>query len=775
MSDTEYKRLLDSAKDRAFFGFLALLQRAMQDADKNAGTLQSGATSGLSQSALMSLRHFLRQDSSVLLRRVETLLRNYLERAMQTMYVDMRPGLHNLTADDLSLIDDDAVNHQLEVGRLTQRMRDADEESIGRLNVIISQLHGRRDAKERENPFRPYLLARVLYEAVRETAGDEAKARLLFEHLADALIPHLPNYYSAIRQVFESSGVHGKFIAQQSRAAHFQRYYGAPASDVHAPATPIASRVLPELQRMVDVLQQSGALQSTGGDRAVHELIRTMLSSTRSGQADGRLHGSSGTAQTKTENVAGNGSGALAVQLGEYQKKVAQGEPIDASKPQERNQLFTLRETMKLDSLPADERVTIEVVAMLFEFILEDEQIPDLLRTQIGRLQIPMLKAALLDETLMHNENHPARQLLNRMASAAVATDPSSKEGRQLGTEIERIVNKILCEFDTDVSIFASNLTQFEGFLSQYLRQDHAQTALGIEAVETAEKIGILLTNITTELCDVLLPMNADKRITDFIIHVWPQVLVRAAWADHDKKIGTEHAQSAFRMYRAVLPDLLWSIQAKQSPQDRSALIRLLPELVKRLNQAMQLIQLPEDESRQIMDQLVTMHTQVLRGQQKDTAQQVPRAKLDQDFGRLTINWERVAWTLNEPPQPRSDVIEEVVARYGVPAVLNLGINTVAATAADREFLTQTYLLGTRVEICAAQGARQPAQLVWISTHRSFYLFRQDDGSLAIYTSASLLEALRDAAVVPVEYAPVFERAVESLLFGAEKIQSGTL
>ncbi|HJV51255.1 MAG TPA: DUF1631 family protein [Noviherbaspirillum sp.] len=764
MADTEYTRLLESAKDRAFFGFLALIQRAIQDADKNAGTQQTGASSSLSQSALMSLRHFLRQDSSALLRRVENLLRSYLDRAMQTMYVDMRPGLHNLTADDLSLIDDEAVNHQLEVGRLTQRMRDADEESIGRLNVIISQMHGHSDAKERENPFRPYLLARVLYEAVRETAGDEGKARLLFEQLAEALIPHLPGYYGAIRQVFESSGVHGKFIAQQSRAAHFQRYFGAPASDPHAMPSQIASRIVPGLQRVMEALQHgTGAIE-----QEPHDLIRAMLAAPRAGRSAPRSGGEAVPAGVDT--MEAGSAASLAAQLSEYQKKVARGEPIDAHKPQERNQLFALREQLKTDGLAASERLTMEVVGMLFEFILDDEQVPAPLRAQIGRLQIPILKAALLDSTLMHDEAHPARRLLNRMASAAVASDPAGADGRQLGAEIERIADEILQEFDGDVSIFKTALAQFESFLSQHLRQDQELTARGIEAVESAEKISILLANLTGELCDLLLPMNVDKRISDFIISAWPHVLARAAWEDRENGIDSEHPDSAFRSYRAVLPDLLWSIQDKQNPQDRSALIRLLPDQVRRLNKAMQLIQLPEDECRAVMDQLVEMHTRVLRGPQKEpAAKQAARTELDLAFARLNVSWERISWTLEEPPRARADLIEEAAARYDVDAALNLGVNTVAASAADREFLAQTYLLGTRVELRAGDGAGRAAQLVWISTHRSLYLFRQDDGALAIYTNAALLEALRDAAVVPVEYAPVFERAVESLLYGAEK------
>src|SRR4051794_7393700 len=123
MAETEYKRLLQSAQDRAQFGFLAVVQRALQDADKNLVDMLVKAKSGLDHSALTGVRHFIRQDGNVFVRRIDTLFRASLERAMQTMFVDLRPGMRKLTADELSLIDDEVVNHQIEVGRLAERMR----------------------------------------------------------------------------------------------------------------------------------------------------------------------------------------------------------------------------------------------------------------------------------------------------------------------------------------------------------------------------------------------------------------------------------------------------------------------------------------------------------------------------------------------------------------------------------------------------------------------------------------------------------------------------
>jgi hypothetical protein len=772
MADTEFKRLFQAAKERALFGFLAVVQRAMQDTDKNIVEKLAEAKSGLDHSALNSVRHFLRQDGNVFLRRIDALFRTNLDRAMQTMYVDLRPGMRKLSADELSLIDDEVVTHQIEVGRLTQRMRDANEENIGRLNVIIAQMHGQHEAKERENPFRPYLLARALYEAIKETASDEAKAKVLFEHLSNALAQHLPGYYNSIREVFESSGVSGKFQAQRSRAAHTQRYFGAPPVDPH-----LTSRVLPGLQRVLETLQglpanAPGHAGSTGAGavngnhpQTVQDFIRKMFSPSKA------ILGLNGEVP-KGRPTEGLGN-PLVEQLNRFQTKAASGQPIVDKAAAGGNVLPALRERMDLGSASVMERMTIDVVSMLFEFILEDEHIPAELRRHIGHLQVPILKAALLEPGLMHDEEHPARQLLNRMSTAAVATDPASPAGQTLAAEIERVVDKVLGGFDTDTSVFADGVREFEQFLAGYLRQEDNHTARGIEAVEEAERFSVLLTNAMKGLCDVLVPLNVDKRISDIVIMMWPHVLVHAAWEDRRASISQDDPQSMYRQFHSALPELLWSVQEK-SQQDRPVLMRLLPDLVKRLRKALDIIHLPEEESKQILDLLVGMHTQVLRTPSKAaTGGQPSLDELRKEFSRLVISWERASWELAEPPAPREEMIEAIFAKHGVKAEINLGLNTVNSSAADREFLMQTYLLGTRVAFRAADGSNIQGQLVWISTHRSLYLFKQDRKSkLAAYTPAALLEALREENIVPVEYAPVFERAVESLLFGAGTVQA---
>lgn len=773
MVDTEYKRLIQVAKEKAQFGFLAVVQRAMQEADKNIVEAQARPTSGIDQSVLMSVRHFLRQDGNVFLRRIDELFRASLDRAMQTMYVDLRPGMKKLTANELSLIDDEVVNHQIEVGRLTERMREANEESIGRLNVIVAQLHGQRETRERENPFRPYLLARALYDAIRETVSDEGKGKMLFEYMANAMAQHLPGYFSAIREVFESSGITGRFKAQPSRAAHNQRYFGAP-TDPQMMSTHLSARVMPGLQRVLETLQGSaGSMPSQsysgeiGGEQpaSVQDFIRKMFAPSRTFGVPGLGDAAPGDAAQR--QATGISSNPLAVQLDRFQKMAARGEPITGGGAGETFRLSALREQVDLGGASVMERMTMDVVSLLFEFILEDEQIPAELREHIGRLQLPVLKAAVLDPALMSDERHPARRLLNRLSTAAVAVDPATETGRKLAAEISRAVDTVLAEYGDDPAVFSAALAEFEGFLAEYLQEDDSHTTRGIEAIEQAERFSMLLTNATNALCDVLMPLNVDKRVSDFIILLWPHVLVHAAWQDREREISPDVPNSLYRQYHAVLPELLWSIQEKDA-QERPALMRLLPDLIKRMRNALAMIQLPEEETRPLLDLLMELHTQVLRTAPKAGTNLPSLDALRQEFSRLVVNWDRASWGLSEPPQAREPVIEKLFSKRNVSVEMNLGVNTSVSSSADREFLAQTYLLGTRVAFRSGDGSNVAGQLVWVSTHRSLYLFKQDrNASLVLYTPAALLEALRDETIVPVEYAPVFERAVESLLFGA--------
>ncbi|MEO8753407.1 MAG: DUF1631 family protein, partial [Casimicrobiaceae bacterium] len=66
---------------------------------------------------------------------------------------------------------------------------------------------------------------------------------------------------------------------------------------------------------------------------------------------------------------------------------------------------------------PAD-RITMDVVGLLFDYIFRDPSIPATMRDQFGKLQVPVVKAALLDRRFFSDKDHPARQLLDHLSEA---------------------------------------------------------------------------------------------------------------------------------------------------------------------------------------------------------------------------------------------------------------------------------------------------------------------------------------------------------------------
>lgn len=104
----------------------------------------------------------------------------------------------------------------------------------------------------------------------------------------------------------------------------------------------------------------------------------------------------------------------------------------------------------------ADEDV-INLIAMVFDCILEDRNVPDSLKALIARLQIPMLKVAVLDKSFFSRSSHPARRLLNEIADAAMGWGDCDGEARDsLYLRIEQVVQRLLSDFVDDPAIFPS-------------------------------------------------------------------------------------------------------------------------------------------------------------------------------------------------------------------------------------------------------------------------------------------------------------------------------
>ena len=127
----------------------------------------------------------------------------------------------------------------------------------------------------------------------------------------------------------------------------------------------------------------------------------------------------------------------------------------------------------------------INLVGMLFEYILDDHMLPENVRKSISLLQIPVLRTAILDYDFLTERHHPARILLNEMTSAGMEckdncfTDP-------VYLLIDGIVHLIISQSHENPEIFKDCLEKFRVELG-IINQPHNEQKPDIDNKEEVE------------------------------------------------------------------------------------------------------------------------------------------------------------------------------------------------------------------------------------------------------------------------------------------------
>jgi len=112
---------------------------------------------------------------------------------------------------------------------------------------------------------------------------------------------------------------------------------------------------------------------------------------------------------------------------------------------------------------------TIDFIELIFDAIIDDDDISDTIKTLLLRLQIPIIKASMSDQEFFIYDDHPARVLLDAVADAGVGvTDHTDDTYKHL----DRIVTNILGEFELSTETFQTALDN----LYEYLKEKEEKT-----------------------------------------------------------------------------------------------------------------------------------------------------------------------------------------------------------------------------------------------------------------------------------------------------------
>ncbi|MET4695754.1 DUF1631 family protein [Endozoicomonas lisbonensis] len=232
-------------------------------------------------------------------------------------------------------------------------------------------------------------------------------------------------------------------------------------------------------------------------------------------------------------------------------------------------------------SLSPRQEDLINMVGLLFEYIIDDHELPDIIKKIIGLLQIPVLKLALIDHDFLCNREHPGRQLLNDMTSAGMHCKDDDEPIVQL---IENNVMTIIHSFTDNPNIFSECLREFnKNLLSinrrsmQAAEEDQWDTEGAEEAnLNSVESTKECSEPVTDPASNTIAASPVDDIVDSYLTrHNVPKSLndlVCSAWKDVLQFSLEQNSSDEHWFHRVnILDMLLWNLQEshqKSIPDD---------------------------------------------------------------------------------------------------------------------------------------------------------------------------------------------------------------
>jgi len=395
------------------------------------------------------------------------------------------------------------------------------------------------------------------------------------------------------------------------------------------------------------------------------------------------------------------------------------------------------------------EMMTIELVAMLFDFIFDTRDLPDGIKALLARLQIPVLKAAMLDSAFFAKKSHPSRLLVNALAAAGLGWSPVMGQDDPLYKKLETIVHRVLDEFSDDLAIFDELRADLQRFLAEEEKTAEANILTTADEINHRDR---------QQIATVVAGSEVERRIEAYPIPNFLGEFMRTKWQatlEHAHLHGGEDSEG-WNQAVATLEDLVWSVQPKKTPEDRKHLIALLPSLLKRLSASLHSVPWSPDERERFMTNLVEAHAASVKpafaAVALPTSAVAEQAKLEAEIAKAagdTIAAAKaeqlaVAMAPAEPAPPPE-----------VPEII------------EDQFLeiAQSLERGTWIEFEAEDGQLAFAKLAWISPLRGTYLFTNRQGQKALsMTAEELAGRFREDRARLVEAEPLIDRAFGSVI-----------
>lgn len=613
-------------------------------------------------------------------------------------------------ATSLGLVDKEALEEDLAITNMVNKVRGNCTQSLYALDKRIGILLQDPDLEKWLNPLGPEPICKAFKEAAQKIETGIEIRLVIFKLFDQHVMTSIDNMYKEVNQHLVRRGIMPeiKTTIRKSTSAHMPVY----------PQPGVANnqqQMSPEVSSTAVPRGQYSATGYTPSANIPAEMYPPMNNLTL------LQHGS------LPEAIMSEGYTSGAINLDE----------VDSGRV---NILYGIKQSGLVNNLGRNGDMTIDIVAMLFDYILDDPNIPDPMRALIGRLQIPVLKVAILDRNFFAKKSHPARQLLNRLAALAIGWNEDQGSQDPLYKNINQIVQTILNDFDDDISLFSTLLNDLEIFLQRDEKEAKIREERSAKVMEGQERLEVARSTTMEEIT----PRVDDKNNVDFV-----RKFVSTHWKNLLFVTCAKHGKDSEEWKKTVetMDVLIWSVKPKASLEDRKKLVTLQPGLLQAIREGMERLSLPTVERDAFINDLVRAHGR--------TASATNTTEPE----NITAEEQAGADTSNEDQGNASESQDETWAATKT--------QTVEVPEIEDKYLDKARQIkpGTWVEFKNRENMTRRVKFSWISPITGSYLFTDRQGlKSASLTLAEFAHYLRNTRARIIDSEPLLDRAVSTVL-----------
>ena len=289
-----------------------------------------------------------------------------------------------------------------------------------------------------------------------------------------------------------------------------------------------------------------------------------------------------------------------------------------------------LRSRMADAQVPSAQLAALDLVAALFDYVVDDARMPPAAQPLLWRLQHPSVTLAALDAGYLGDHRRSVRRLVENVAAIAVAYADDVTQGSELYRRLETVVRA--------VEVVSHAFQARSSVLGDQVRREYDRAAQGVAQLVSRvanERLALEATPgrrnrrdyrrrpsrdreqaVTRRLEDELQSRMASsavpESVREFLLGVWLRHLRTALLRD-----GEDSQQ--YQVALQVVDDLIWTLDGSAGKQSRRQLASRIPPLIRLLTQGVSDIGAKPEEFRPFLDELFLIHLRKMQKVPRET------------------------------------------------------------------------------------------------------------------------------------------------------------